>query len=144
MPFIRDRASPWKFSAINELKVGEIKPMLRPKIALQTKIKSNECIKAGPTPPIKYKARPVIRIDLRLNLLPRVPDKNKVGNMNKEDIVTTHCTNRASVFGNATASGLSAGAAIIVPKVVVTTNDNNAILALAFNDETFFRPKGLI
>ncbi|MNP64511.1 hypothetical protein D3C76_1600140 [compost metagenome] len=53
--------------------------------------------------------------------------------MNKEDNVTTHCTNRASVFGNATASGLRAGAAIIVPKVVVTAIDNNAILALTFN-----------
>ena len=57
----RPRFAPGTFSAINKLKVGEIKPMLRPKIALQTKIKSNECIKAGPTPPIKYRARPVIR-----------------------------------------------------------------------------------
>jgi hypothetical protein len=140
MPFIRDRASPWKFSAISELKVGEIKPMLRPKIALQTKIKSNECMNAGPTPPIKYKTRPVIRIDFRLNLLPSDPDKNNVGKMKMEDNVTTHCTNRASVFGKAMASGFTAGAAIIVPKVVVTAIDNNAILALVFNVEPSFNP----
>ncbi|GGA25712.1 hypothetical protein GCM10010917_08340 [Paenibacillus physcomitrellae] len=88
---------------------------------------------AGPTPPIKYKIRPTIKIDFRLNFLLSEPDKSNVGKMNKEDIVTTHCINSASILGNATASGFKAGAAIIVPKVVVTTIDNNAILALAFN-----------